>query len=56
MEITFPAKQMQAGNKANKAKIMVAMQMGNKNIIDLLKPYTVFSELNLCSFSTIKQE
>ena len=56
MQFTFPAKEVEACDQSHKAKIMVAVQMGDEDVFDLLQTEMIPSQLDLCAFSTIKQE
>ena len=56
VHIMLAAQQAHAGNKANQPKIMVAMEVRNKNMIDTAAAYAVFGHLHLCAFSAINQK
>lgn len=52
----FPAQQVHGSDQAHQSEIVVAMEMGNKNMIDLLQADLLPSQLYLGSFSTIEKE
>ena len=54
MQFVLTAKQVQGSDHAHQTKIMVAMKVGYKNMVDLLYPDMLPSQLHLCPFRTIE--
>ena len=52
----FSSQKAERGNQSRQTETMVAVKMGNENMIDFGKPHFCFSHLNLCSFATIDEE
>ena len=56
VEVVPAVQQAHAGYQSNEAKIVVPMQMGNKNMVDPALAYLVFRHLDLGTLTTIDQE
>jgi hypothetical protein len=56
MKVFFTSKQNHGRNKPYQAKDMVAMKVGNENVINFRKSDFEFSHLRLSSFAAIDQK
>lgn len=52
----FAAQQPERGNKARQTEEMVAMEVGNKYMVDLGKTCFCLAELHLSTLATVDQE
>ena len=55
MQFLFVRKQAECIEETDKAEIMVAMKMGNKDVRDLSSPDLVLDHLDLCTLTTINK-
>ena len=53
MKVRFTPKQAHTGDQAYQAKIMITVQMRNKNMVDTASLDTVFCNLHLGSFAAV---
>lgn len=56
MQLISPSIQVHRVDQSYQAKIVVAMQMGNEDMVDLLQAETWFTQLHLCPFPAIQQK
>ena len=56
MKILRASQQAHAGQQTNQPEIMIAMQMGNKDIIDLAAADLVFGHLHLGTLAAVDQK
>jgi hypothetical protein len=56
MQVLCTVKQAHTGKQANQAKIMITMQVGDKNVIYFAAFYLVLRQLHLGSFAAVDQK
>ena len=56
MKVLRTVQQTHTGDKTDQPEIMIAMQMGSKNMVDLAPAYFVFRHLQLRAFPAINQK
>lgn len=56
LEVCLPTVKMHRREEAHKPIVVIAVQMADHNMVDLIDPYTIFFGLNLRSFTTINQK
>ena len=56
MKVRFTPKQAHTGDQAYQAKIMITVQMRNKNMVDTASLDTVFCNLHLGSFAAVDKK
>jgi hypothetical protein len=56
VQVVLTAQQAHAGDKTDKAEIVVAMQVGDKNMVDTATADAVFGHLHLGALAAIDQE
>ena len=56
MKFLGTAKQAHAGQEADQPEIVVTVQMGNKDVVDLTAADLVFGHLHLGAFAAVKEK
>ena len=56
MELLCTAKQAHAGQEADQAEIVIAVQMGNKDVVDLAAADLVFGHLHLGPLAAVDKK
>jgi hypothetical protein len=56
MQVLNSAQQAHTGDQPDQAEIMIAVQVGNENMVDPAASDFVLIHLSLCSFSTVNKE
>ncbi len=56
MQLLGTTQQAHAGQQTDQPEIMIAMQMGNEDIVDFAAPDLVFGHLHLGAFTAVDQE
>ena len=56
MQLSRTSQQTKSRNHANQAKAVIAMQVGNKHMTELIKTHPALSQLHLGTLGTIKHQ
>jgi len=56
VQLLGPPEEAHAGEQADESEIVVAVEMGDKDMVDLAAADLVFGHLHLGAFATIHQE